>query len=69
MKVLITGGGGFIGYRLAHTLLKRGTLADACTRLLQFDKYRNPKTGQLEPLRGLTLRRQSEHRTCRGEAL
>ena len=29
MKVLITGGGGFIGYRLAHTLLKRGTLADA----------------------------------------
>ncbi len=29
MKVLITGGGGFIGYRLAQTLLKRGTLADA----------------------------------------
>ena len=29
MKVLITGGGGFIGHRLAHTLLKRGTLADA----------------------------------------
>ena len=29
MKVLITGGGGFIGYRLAQALLRRGTLADA----------------------------------------
>jgi nucleoside-diphosphate-sugar epimerase len=29
MKVLITGGGGFIGYRLAQALLKRGTLANA----------------------------------------
>lgn len=29
MKILITGGGGFIGNRLAQTLLKRGTLADA----------------------------------------
>jgi nucleoside-diphosphate-sugar epimerase len=29
MKVLITGGGGFIGFRLANTLLKRGTLANA----------------------------------------
>lgn len=28
MKILITGGGGFIGYRLAQTLLTRGTLAD-----------------------------------------
>src|SRR3989304_2361911 len=27
MKVLITGGGGFLGYRLARTLLERGTLA------------------------------------------
>ena len=29
MKVLITGGGGFLGNRLAHELLKRGTLANA----------------------------------------
>ena len=29
MKVIITGGGGFIGFRLANTLLKRGTLANA----------------------------------------
>ena len=29
MKIVITGGGGFIGYRLAKALLKRGTLADA----------------------------------------
>ena len=29
MKVMITGGGGFLGYRLAQALLKRGTLADA----------------------------------------
>jgi nucleoside-diphosphate-sugar epimerase len=29
MKILITGGGGFLGNRLAQTLLERGTLADA----------------------------------------
>ena len=29
MKVLITGGGGFIGNRLANTILQRGALADA----------------------------------------
>ncbi len=29
MKILITGGGGFLGYRVAKTLLERGTAADA----------------------------------------
>jgi nucleoside-diphosphate-sugar epimerase len=29
VKVLITGGGGFLGYRLALALLRRGTLTDA----------------------------------------
>src|SRR5487761_2612166 len=29
MKIVITGGGGFLGYRLALALLKRGTLANA----------------------------------------
>lgn len=28
MKVVITGGGGFLGYRLAQALLKKGTLSD-----------------------------------------
>ena len=29
MKVLITGGGGFLGYRLAQALLRKGSLSDA----------------------------------------
>ena len=32
MTVLITGGGGFLGYRLALELLKKGTLSDVRTR-------------------------------------
>jgi len=49
-------------------LINAQRYTEACTRLLQFDKYRNPKTGLLEPLRGLTNRRQSEYRTCTGDA-
>lgn len=49
-------------------LINTQRYTEACTRLLQFDKYRNPKTGQLESLRGLTNRRKSEFRTCTGDA-
>ena len=41
MKVLITGGGGFIGYRLALALLNKGTLSNA--------------GGQQEPISQITL--------------
>ena len=41
MKVLITGGGGFIGYRLALALLNKGTLSNA--------------EGQQEPISQITL--------------
>lgn len=34
MKVLITGGVGFLGTRLAHTLLQAGTLRGQTTQLL-----------------------------------
>ncbi len=43
MKVLITGGGGFLGYRLAQALLQKGSLADrngkqaAISRIVLFD--------------------------------
>ncbi len=34
MKILITGGGGFLGFRLAQTLLERGS----CGRRRQADR-------------------------------
>jgi len=40
MKVLITGGGGFIGYRLARRLLERGTLAGADGRQVPITQIR-----------------------------
>lgn len=50
MKVVITGGGGFIGYRLAQALLKRGTLADengnqaSISQIVLFDMAFPPQT-------------------------
>ncbi len=52
MKVLITGGGGFIGYRLAQALLKRGTLADADgkqARISQIVLFDTGFTAQTDP--------------------
>lgn len=42
--------------------LKAGDYAGACAQILRWDKF------QGRPLRGLTLRRQAEYRTCIGEA-
>jgi lysozyme len=59
--------------------LRAGEYAAACRTMLDFDKVRdcskprvlNKKTGKWEcplvPLRGLTIRRQSEYRTCIGQ--
>ena len=59
--------------------LRAGDYAAACRTILDFDKVRNcskpkvrnPRTGAMEcplvPLRGLTIRRQSEYRTCIGQ--
>ncbi|GKT18677.1 lysozyme [Acidovorax sp. SUPP2522] len=49
-------------------LINAQRYAEACARIREFNKYRNPKTGQLEPLRGLTNRRELEYRTCVGDA-
>ena len=47
-------------------LINAERYAEACARIAQFDKYRNPNTGRLEALPGLTKRRLSEQRTCMG---
>lgn len=59
--------------------LKAGDYAAACRTILDFDKVRdcskpkvrNPRTSALEcplvPLRGLTIRRQSEYKRCIGQ--
>lgn len=58
--------------------LQAGQYDAACRTILDFDKFRdrskpkvlNPRTGKMEhplvPLRGLTIRRQAEHRQCTG---
>lgn len=40
--------------------LNQGAYAEACKQILRWDKFKG------KPLRGLTLRRQAEHRTCMG---
>jgi nucleoside-diphosphate-sugar epimerase len=55
VKVVITGGGGFIGARLARTLLARGTLAgQKITRLVLVDQAfpELPEEARLETLAG-----------------
>ena len=59
MKVAITGGGGFIGYRLAQTLLKKGSLADGegreipITRISLFDvAFPEPADPRLSCVKG-----------------
>lgn len=41
-------------------LLNQGNYNGASKQLPRWNKYRNPKTGKLEPLRGLTIRRKKE---------
>lgn len=40
--------------------LNQGDYAEACKQILRWDKFKS------KPLRGLTLRRQAEYRTCTG---
>jgi len=42
-------------------LLNDGRYTDACDQILRWDKFKG------QPLRGLTIRRQKEHRQCLGE--
>lgn len=53
------GPGAFCSSTLAKRL-NAGDYAEACRQILRWDKFRG------RPLRGLTLRRQAEYRTCMG---
>ena len=53
------GSGAFCGSTLVRKL-NAGDYAGACTEILRWDKVKGA------PLRGLTLRRQAEHRKCMG---
>lgn len=55
MKVLITGGLGFLGYRLAHTLLERGTLdSQPLTEVVLLDTVLPPEASSDARLRALS---------------
>jgi lysozyme len=54
------GAGAFCGSTLVRKL-NTGDYAGACAEILRWDKF------QGQPLRGLTLRRQNEHRQCLGD--
>jgi lysozyme len=53
------GSGAFCGSTLVRKL-NAGDYAGACAEILRWDRF------QGQPLRGLTLRRQAEHRQCLG---
>lgn len=53
------GSGAFCGSTLARKL-NAGDYAGACAEILRWDRFKG------QPLRGLTLRRQAEHRKCTG---
>lgn len=53
------GPGAFCGSTLVR-LLNAGQYREACDQILRWDRF------QGQPLRGLTLRRQAEHRQCLG---
>jgi len=55
------GSGAFCGSTLVRLLNDR-RYCEACDQILRWDKF------QGRPLRGLTLRRQAEHRQCLGDA-
>lgn len=50
----------FCGSTLVR-VLNAGDYTEACKNILKWDKFKG------KPLRGLTLRRQSEYKTCTGE--
>jgi lysozyme len=53
------GPGAFCGSTLVR-VLNAGDYAEACRQILKWDKFKG------KPLRGLTIRRQAEHRKCTG---
>src|SRR6185295_6858862 len=55
MKMLITGGGGFLGFRLARTLLERGTVGGkSISSITLLDGAFPPAAGKLQKVRAVT---------------